>query len=121
MMYLPCKMCEYHIYYIKDVWITISRIRRRMEKRIEILHLLADETRLRLLTSLLEGSATVSELTVRLNVPQPRVSTHLALLRSAGLVSVETEGRQRAYYVDAERIGPVLYALERLVGQEVEG
>ncbi len=91
-----------------------------MEERIEILHLLADETRLRLLTSLLEGSATVSELTERLDLPQPRISTHLTLLRSAGLVAAETVGRQRVYYVDAERVGAVLEALEQLVGPAPE-
>jgi DNA-binding transcriptional ArsR family regulator len=73
---------------------------------------LADETRLRLLHLLLSGEATVSELGAHLGLPQPRVSTHLALLREAGLVAVETSGRQRAYRVDPGRVQTVLDALD---------
>ena len=50
-------------------------------------HAFSDETRLRLLYLLVAGDATVSELAVHLGLPQPRVSTHLALLREAGLVT----------------------------------
>lgn len=72
---------------------------------------LADETRLRLLAILREGDATVSDLAARTGLAQPRVSTHLALLRRAGLVSVVTDGRQRTYHVDAARIGEMFAAL----------
>jgi DNA-binding transcriptional ArsR family regulator len=75
-------------------------------------HALADETRLRLLHLLLSGDATVSELGAHLGLPQPRISTHLAILRHASLVTVEASGRQRAYRVDAPRVGTVLAALE---------
>lgn len=73
---------------------------------------LADETRLRLLHLLLSGEATVSELGAHLGLPQPRISTHLAILREAGLVGVETSGRQRTYRVDPERVRSVLDALD---------
>src|SRR5215211_1410570 len=73
---------------------------------------LADETRLRLLHLLLSGEATVSELGAHLGLPQPRVSTHLAILREAGLVAVETSGRQRTYRVDADRVHAALAGLE---------
>jgi DNA-binding transcriptional ArsR family regulator len=43
------------------------------------------------------GEATVSDLALRLSVPQPSVSSHLGLLRDCGLVEVEARGRQRAY------------------------
>lgn len=72
---------------------------------------LADETRLQLLIMLQEGDATVTDLAARLDLAQPRVSTHLALLREAGLVTVQRTGRQRTYHVDAERIGNLLSAL----------
>lgn len=72
---------------------------------------LADETRIRLLAILHEGDATVNDLSTRLNLAQPRVSTHLALLRRAGLVSVATDGRQHTYHVDAARIGEMFAAL----------
>src|SRR5438874_1246905 len=52
-----------------------------MQPLAQLARALADETRLRILTVLLEGAATVSDLVTRLGVPQPRVSTQLALLR----------------------------------------
>lgn len=77
-------------------------------------HAVADETRVRLLLALLEGEATVSDLVTRLHLPQPRVSTHLAVLRQAGLVSVEASGQQRVYRPDAERVRTVFDALNPL-------
>lgn len=72
---------------------------------------LSDETRLRLLAILCAGDATVNDLAARLDLAQPRISTHLALLRRAGLVQAATIGRQRTYHVDAERIRAMFIAL----------
>jgi DNA-binding transcriptional ArsR family regulator/DNA-binding PadR family transcriptional regulator len=80
-----------------------------------LLRVLADESRLELLMTLMNGDATVSELAARTGLPQPRVSSHLAILREAGLVEVQRSGRQRAYRVDAARLAPVLEALGALL------
>lgn len=72
---------------------------------------LSDETRLRLLEILCAGDATVNDLAARLDLAQPRISTHLALLRRAELVDVATVGRQRTYHVDAECIQAMFVAL----------
>jgi DNA-binding transcriptional ArsR family regulator len=79
---------------------------------------LADETRLRLLDLLQSGDATVSELAVHLGLPQPRISTHLAILLKAGLVSVEANGRHRSYSVDTARTAPLLNALDAVTSSE---
>lgn len=80
----------------------------------QIARALADDTRLHILMLLVQGEASVSDLVTRLDLPQPRVSTHLALLRQAGLVSVALAGRQRVYTVDAERIQTAINALQAL-------
>jgi DNA-binding transcriptional ArsR family regulator len=72
---------------------------------------LADPARLGLLAALLEGEATVSELAARAGLPQPRVSTHLARLRAAGLVVPVAMGRHRAYRAAVSRVKPLLDAL----------
>jgi DNA-binding transcriptional ArsR family regulator len=72
---------------------------------------LADPARLALLAALLEGEATVSELAARLDLAQPRVSTHLGRLHAAGLVVPSALGRHRAYRADAGRVAPLLEAL----------
>jgi len=61
--------------------------------------------------ALLEREATVSDLASRLNLAQPRVSTHLARLRTAGLVTRVSIGRHRAYRVDTARVKRLLDAL----------
>jgi len=58
---------------------------------------LGHETCVQLIDELSAGEASVSDLCARLGLDQPRVSSHLALLREAGLVGVETRGRQRVY------------------------
>lgn len=50
----------------------------------------------------------------RLGLPQPRVSSHLALLRKAGLVSADVVGRQRIYRVDAKRVTALMATLRAL-------
>ena len=72
---------------------------------------LGEPSRLAILAALLEGEATVSDLATRLGLAQPRVSTHLARLRGAGLVTRVAMGRHRAYRADAARVKPLLDAL----------
>ena len=62
-----------------------------------VLRLLADPTRVRLLALLEHEELTVAELAAVLHLAQPRVSTHLAKLRDAGLVRDRRSGVS-AYY-----------------------
>lgn len=71
----------------------------------------ADESRLRILLALIAGEATVSDLVTQLGLPQPRVSSHLSVLRDAGLVRRRSSGRQRTYGVDAVQVGAMFDAL----------
>jgi ArsR family transcriptional regulator len=67
------------------------------ERRLlEQLSAAADPVRLRILSLLREPMA-VHEICARLRLGQPRASHHLAVLRDAGLVSVEARGRHRFY------------------------
>jgi ArsR family transcriptional regulator, arsenate/arsenite/antimonite-responsive transcriptional repressor len=52
----------------------------------------ADRNRLRILHLLLAGEMCVGDLVRVLDVPQPRVSRHLAYLRKAGLVAARKAG-----------------------------
>ena len=58
---------------------------------------LSDPTRLRLLNLLAEGDVCVCDLHGTLGLDQPKVSRHLARLRSAGLVDVERNGKWMHY------------------------
>ena len=54
-------------------------------KRLEIVHLLAD------------GPREVGKLAEELGISQPNVSQHLAIMRSAGVVEAERDGREVRY------------------------
>ncbi len=60
---------------------------------------LGDMTRLRLLNLMGDQEICVCYLTEILGQPQPKISRHLAYLRSAGIVSVRREGRWMHYRV----------------------
>ena len=77
---------------------------------------LADETRVRLLDELTSGEASVSDLACRLGLDQPRVSTHLQLLRSSGLVDSHARGRSRVYALRGEGPALALSTLRTLAG-----
>ena len=78
-----------------------------------VLKALADETRLRLLESLLVEEKCVTELVRELRCPQPHISHHLRILRDAGLVEGLREGKQVCY-----RIAPTVQrALANRQGQ----
>ena len=58
---------------------------------------LADPTRILILYSLSEKPCSVSELTLRLESPQPTVSRHLQILRERNMVHAEREGSNVIY------------------------
>jgi DNA-binding transcriptional ArsR family regulator len=75
---------------------------------------LAHETCVRLIDALSAGEATVSDLSSRLGLDQPRISTHLSLLREAGLVDCQPAGRQRVYGLRGQAPALALAALRTL-------
>lgn len=60
---------------------------------IPLLKALADETRWRIVRELLFAPRTVGELVGRLDVSQYNVSKHVRILREAGIVETERDGK----------------------------
>ncbi len=65
---------------------------------------IADETRQKIMKLCCCTRLTVTEITEKMVVSQPTVSHHLAILRDAGLVSIEHEGRETYYSLNQERV-----------------
>ena len=63
----------------------------------EVLKTLANPKRLEIIHLLAEGPREVSKLAEELGISQPNVSQHLALMRSAGVVEAERDGREVRY------------------------
>jgi len=68
-----------------------------LSKTPDVFRAFADATRLRILNLLIEGELCVCDLCAVLDEIQPKVSRHLAYLRSAGLVSVRRQGKWKFY------------------------
>jgi DNA-binding transcriptional ArsR family regulator len=69
---------------------------------------LGDATRLRILEALLERERSVAELVVLLDVPQSRVSNHLACLRWCRFVVSERSGRSVVYRIADPRVADLI-------------
>ena len=69
---------------------------------------LADETRRRLLVSLLDGPAYPAELADELGLSRPNVSNHLSCLKGCGLVVAVPEGRRVRYELSDPKLAHAL-------------
>ena len=71
---------------------------------VEFAKALADETRQKIMGLVCCKWLSVNEIVEQLNVTQPTVSHHLAILREAGLVRAREEGKQTFYSLNQERL-----------------
>jgi DNA-binding transcriptional ArsR family regulator len=75
---------------------------------------IGDARRRRILEFLAERERSVGELTTLLEIAQPSVTQHLAVLREAGLVSVEKRGTSSIYSLEREALADVTAWVESL-------
>lgn len=75
-----------------------------MELIAQRFRVLAEPMRIKLLDTLRDGPATVSELTGVLGSSQQNVSKHLAILHAAGIVSREKVGTSARYAIADESV-----------------
>jgi ArsR family transcriptional regulator len=91
------------------------------ELQAEILKTLASPRRLEILHVLAERPTGVGALATAVGVSQPNVSQHLAVLRAAGLVEAERDGREVRYRLSDPDVmvacGVMRGVLERRVGR----
>jgi ArsR family transcriptional regulator, virulence genes transcriptional regulator len=77
----------------------------------EMLKVLSNPARLRLLCALLPGERCVGELEESLGASQSYVSGQLARMRAEGLVACDRDGRQVRYRLADPRLEPILVTL----------
>ncbi|MGH3092649.1 MAG: ArsR/SmtB family transcription factor [Gaiellaceae bacterium] len=82
---------------------------------------LGDPVRLQILTLLRdEGELTVGELVSRLQLPQPKVSNHLACLRWCGFVEARREGRVVHNRIADSRVAAMIELAAALLADNAE-
>ena len=79
------------------------------QRLVDLFKLLADETRLRILSLLQQTpELNVRTLCVLLDQSQPAVSHHLALMRGGGLIEMRREGKHNFYRIVSQQFEEVL-------------
>lgn len=81
----------------------------------------SDPSRLAILEALCAGPLTVSTLVEKTGLPQPNVSSHLAYLRSRGLVTCVQQGRRRHYQLSDTRVASLLGLAKDLLADIAQG
>lgn len=77
---------------------------------------LADPTRREILRMLREGDLAAGEIAARFEMTAPTVSHHLSVLRDAGLVQAERDGRSVVYSIDTTVVHEFLEEMLRFFG-----
>jgi ArsR family transcriptional regulator len=81
----------------------------------ELFQALGDRTRVRLLNLMADGDVCVCFFVEVLDEPQPKISRHLAYLRSAGLVTARREGKWANYTMTPPEHPTVRAAFEAVI------
>lgn len=92
-----------------------------IESMVKCLRALGDENRLRILMLLRERDLCVLEVVGALGISQPLASSHLAVLREAGLATGRREGRRIRYSLSAEAQRGGKHRLLKQVAEAIAG
>ncbi|KAF0108113.1 MAG: ArsR family transcriptional regulator [Anaerolineaceae bacterium] len=88
------------------------------EMQAQLCQVLGHAIRLRIVHTLKEGPQCVNELVAALqNIPQPTVSRHLAVLRSAGIVSTRRQGMEIIYEIATPKIVGVCEMMRTILAE----
>lgn len=93
----------------------------QIAKVADILRLLGEPSRLRILLACLAEPAPVGELAERVRIPRALVSHHLRLLRASRLLRADRRGKQVIYAPLDERVRCIVVDLAHHVLREPEG
>ncbi len=81
----------------------------------EVLRTIASPRRLEILHVLAEGPREVGRLAAELGISQPNVSQHLAVMRAAGIVEAERDGREVRYRLADPEVMTACAAMRRVL------
>ncbi len=90
-----------------------------IEKRIDLLKVLAHPARIKILEDLTQGVKCVSDFEDVLDISQPQVSQHLTLLRTNGIVDFFVDGRLKCYFLKEPFIPDLLEILKKQYEHDV--
>ena len=92
----------------------LNQMQEHAQAAAGLLKALANENRLMILCSLIDGEISVGELNARLPLSQSALSQHLASLRDAGLVATRKEAQTVYYRLEGTAAIRVLEVLQSI-------
>lgn len=88
-----------------------------LRKAVLVLRAVNHKLRQRIIDLLEDGDTlTVTDIYIKLRLEQSVASQHLAILRRAGVVKTERQGKYIYYSLDKERLGQISNLVEDLAG-----
>ena len=80
-----------------------------MQKILDLLKILSDEIRLKIICLLAQNELCVCELMEALKMSQSRISNHLRVLRDTGIIHSKREGKWIFYYLAPDKMDKVVW------------
>ena len=90
-----------------------------LEKRIDVLKIIAHPIRIKILEELTQEVKCVSDFEDSLDISQPNVSQHLTLLRTNGIVDFFVDGRLKCYFLKEPFIPDLLEILKKEYEEDI--
>lgn len=92
----------------------VNAMQARAGHASKVLAAMANDKRLLILCQLVAGECSVGELVERLQIRQPTISQHLALLRKKGLVTARRDAQTQYYSLASAEVRTILQTLYEL-------
>lgn len=92
-------------------------IQKQLQLESKLFKGFADQSRLAILVTILEGPKTVSEIVKATKLSQPNTSTHLACLLDCDLVRKEKQGREVIYRTSTGEIKKIIEGARKILSK----
>jgi len=89
---------------------------RSLGQKIELLKVISHPVRIKILEELAKGVKCVSDFEEFLEISQPNISQHLALLRNHGIIDYYIDGRLKCYFL----VDPIIPDLLKLLKKDYQ-
>lgn len=99
---------------VQDIPLTLAALEDRAAEATAFLKKLANQDRLMIVCTLIQGERSVRELEESLALRQPSLSQQLGELRQAGMIEGRKEGREMFYRLADERVCELVGTLYRI-------
>lgn len=92
----------------------------QMQNILEILKILSDEVRLKIVSLLIENELCVCEIIEALGMSQSRISNQLRILRNTGIIEAKREGKWVFYSLERDAMDKALWKIIQTIVNKID-